>query len=128
MVTDGKQEKCIDISLAVEMLFMATVNAYDIAGNLIFKCGLGAESLSRVLFAISFAVIVAGDKDFLPALQKTRLIGKRVAVCSMRNGCSKLLVEPEANARDFDVIWMDDYLEQLVVPNKPLPVLSKGAC
>lgn len=41
--TDGRQEKCVDISLAVEMLYMATVvGAYDMA------------------------VIVTGDKDFLP--------------------------------------------------------------
>ena len=32
-VTQGHAEKCVDISLAVEMLFMATVpDAYDIAG------------------------------------------------------------------------------------------------
>ena len=34
LVTAGHQEKCVDISLAVEMLFMATVpDAYDIAGK-----------------------------------------------------------------------------------------------
>jgi hypothetical protein len=33
LVTEGHQEKCVDISLAVEMLFMATIpDAYDIAG------------------------------------------------------------------------------------------------
>ena len=35
LVTSGHQEKCVDISLAVEMLFMATVpDAYDVAGML----------------------------------------------------------------------------------------------
>ena len=44
----------MDISLAVEMLYMATVpDAYDVA------------------------VIITGDKDFMPAMQKTRLTGKR---------------------------------------------------
>ena len=48
----GQQEKCVDISLAVEMLYMATVpDAYDVA------------------------VIITGDKDFMPAMQKTRLTG-----------------------------------------------------
>jgi uncharacterized LabA/DUF88 family protein len=47
------QEKCVDISLAVEMLYMATVpDAYDVA------------------------VIITGDKDFMPAMQKTRLTGR----------------------------------------------------
>lgn len=33
LVTQGTAEKCVDISLAVEMLFLATVpDAYDIAG------------------------------------------------------------------------------------------------
>ncbi len=45
-------EKCVDISLAVEMLYLATVpNAYEIA------------------------CIITGDKDFIPVLQKTRLLG-----------------------------------------------------
>ena len=36
-VTQGHAEKCVDISLAVEMLFMATVpDAYDIAGMYIY--------------------------------------------------------------------------------------------
>ena len=42
----------MDISLAVEMLYMATVpDAYDVA------------------------VIITGGKDFMPAMQKTRLTG-----------------------------------------------------
>jgi uncharacterized LabA/DUF88 family protein len=42
-VTAQLQEKCVDISLAVEMLSLATVpDAYDIA------------------------VIITGDKDFIP--------------------------------------------------------------
>ena len=61
----GGQEKCVDISLAVDMLHYATVpNAYDVA------------------------VLVSGDRDFIPALVRTRQKGKRVAVCSMRNSVS----------------------------------------
>jgi hypothetical protein len=34
LVTMGLTEKCVDISLAVEMLFMATIpDAYDIGGR-----------------------------------------------------------------------------------------------
>jgi hypothetical protein len=38
LTTSGDKEKCVDISLAVEMLFMATVpDAYDIAGRRYFS-------------------------------------------------------------------------------------------
>ena len=48
----------MDISLAVEMLYLATVpDAYDVA------------------------VIITGDKDFMPAMQKTRLTGKLFIFC-----------------------------------------------
>ena len=70
-VTTGLQEKCIDISLAVEMMHYATVpNAYDVA------------------------ILVSGDKDFIPALARIRQKGKRVALCSMHNCCSRDLVDP----------------------------------
>lgn len=83
----------MDIALAVEMLYMATIpGAFDIA------------------------VIVTGDKDFMPALEKTRLLGKRVAICSMRNGCNGDLIRIENRIRDFEMIWLDDYLDELIVP------------
>ena len=48
----------MDISLAVEMLYLATVpDAYDVA------------------------VIITGDKDFMPAMQKTRLTGMLFISC-----------------------------------------------
>jgi uncharacterized LabA/DUF88 family protein len=93
LVTAGLQEKCVDISLAVEMLYLATVPyAYDIA------------------------IIVTGDKDFMPAMEKTRLKGKRVAVCSMRNSCNRDLARPDQMIRDFDVIWLDDYIDDIFKP------------
>ena len=47
-------EKCVDIAVASEMLYMTTVpDAYDIG------------------------IIVTGDKDFLPLLEKVRLRAKR---------------------------------------------------
>jgi hypothetical protein len=91
-VTAGNQEKCVDISLAVEMMYMATVpDAYDVA------------------------VIITGDKDFIPAMQKTRLLGKRVVLCSMRNSCNREMLRPEHMIRDFDPVWLDDFIEDLVV-------------
>lgn len=84
-------EKCVDISLACEMLYLATVpETYDIA------------------------VILTGDKDFIPALQKTRMKAKRVAICSMQNSCNRDLIKPENHVRDFDVIWLENYMDVLI--------------
>lgn len=93
LLTEGAKEKCVDIALAVEMLYMATVpDGFDIA------------------------VIITGDKDFIPALQKTRMKGKRVAVCSIRNSCNRDLTHSDDKIKDFDNIWLDDHLDMLIVP------------
>ena len=92
----GGQEKCVDIALAVDMMHYATVpNAFDIG------------------------VLISGDRDFIPALVRTRQKGKRVAVCSMRNSASTDYEDPEANIKDFGVLWLDDHLDDLVVPIPP---------
>eukprot|EP00965_Chrysotila_dentata_P042139 1397951-Pleurochrysis_carterae.AAC.6 len=89
----GSQEKCVDIALAVDMLHYATTpDAFDVA------------------------VLVSGDADFLPALVRTRQKGKRVAVCSMRNSAAADFESPDCQIKDFDVIWLDDHLPQLVSP------------
>ena len=91
--TEGHQEKCVDISLAVEMMHYAGMDgAYDIA------------------------VLLSGDKDFMPALSRVRYRGKQVALCSMRNCCSRDLTDPSAHVRDFEPIWLDDYLDFLIAP------------
>ncbi len=91
--TQGVGEKCIDISLAVEMMHYAAVpGAYDCA------------------------VLVSGDKDFMPAMSRIRQVGKRVALVSMRNCCSRDMVRPSAHVRDFDPIWLDDFLDEIVLP------------
>jgi uncharacterized LabA/DUF88 family protein len=90
METVGKSEKCIDIQLAVEMLHFATVtNAYDIA------------------------VLLSGDKDFMPAMVRTRQKGRKVAVVSMRTGCNRALTE-SPNIKDYDPVWIEDYLDDLI--------------
>ena len=92
----GGQEKCVDIALAVDMMHYATVpNAFDVA------------------------VLVSGDRDFVPALVRTRQKGKRVAVCSMRSSASHDYVDPAANIKDFSVLWLDDHLDKLVAPVHP---------
>lgn len=85
-------EKCVDISLAVEMLHYATVpNAYDVA------------------------ILLSGDKDFIPAMVRTRQKGKKVGVVSMRTGCNRALYE-KPHVKDYDVVWIDDFLDKLLIP------------
>jgi uncharacterized LabA/DUF88 family protein len=91
----GAAEKCVDIQLAVEMLHYATeADAYDVA------------------------VILTGDRDFEPAMFRTRQKGKRVALASMRPGCNKSLWGAANHLRDYDVVWLDDRdnLDQLMEP------------
>ena len=106
----GGQEKCVDISLAVDMLHYATLpQAFDVA------------------------VLVSGDRDFMPALLRTRERGKRVAVCSMRNSASLELSDPNAHVKDFDMLWLDDHLDRFIAPVHPQgskaispPLASRG--
>ncbi|KAL7579745.1 hypothetical protein ACA910_021887 [Epithemia clementina (nom. ined.)] len=92
METVGKSEKCVDIQLAVEMLHYATVpDAFDIA------------------------IILTGDKDFLPAMARTRQKGRRVALVSMRDGCNRAL-KVTNGIKDFDIVWLEDHIDKLVVP------------
>ena len=54
--TAGEREKCVDIALAVEMMHYATTpGAYEVA------------------------VLVTGDKDFMPAMARTRQVIKKAA-------------------------------------------------
>jgi uncharacterized LabA/DUF88 family protein len=100
METVGKAEKCVDIQLAVEMLHYATVpDAYDVA------------------------LLLSGDKDFMPALVRTRQKGRRVGIVSMRRGCNRALFE-SPNVKDYNVIWIEDYLDKLI-KRKPANQLCK---
>eukprot|EP00579_Thalassiosira_antarctica_P018449 CAMPEP_0201936492 /NCGR_PEP_ID=MMETSP0903-20130614/37617_1 /ASSEMBLY_ACC=CAM_ASM_000552 /TAXON_ID=420261 /ORGANISM="Thalassiosira antarctica, Strain CCMP982" /LENGTH=806 /DNA_ID=CAMNT_0048477197 /DNA_START=281 /DNA_END=2701 /DNA_ORIENTATION=+ len=95
MQTVGQGEKCVDIQLAVEMLHYATVpNAYDVA------------------------ILLSGDKDFVPALVRTRQKGKQVCISSMRAGCNRVLYE-SPHIRDYDVVWLENCLDELIIPIPP---------
>ena len=92
MEATGEAEKCVDIQLATEILHYATVpKAYDIA------------------------ILLSGDKDFLPALIRTRQKGKRVAIVASQVGCNQAFFDTP-NIKDFDMIFWDDYLDRLVKP------------
>ena len=57
----------------------------------------------------------SGDKDFVPALVRTRQKGKQVCISSMRAGCNRVLYE-SPHIRDFDVVWLENCLDDLIVP------------
>ncbi len=86
------KEKCVDISLATAMMYYAAIpNAYDIG------------------------IAVIGDRDFTPALQSVRRLGKRVSIASIKGSCSPEFADPrdEARVKDFDIVWLDDLLHRL---------------
>lgn len=91
------KEKCVDIALASKMLYFAAMpNAYDVA------------------------ITVIGDKDYIPALQYTRNLGKRVAIASINGSCAdeyKDYHDP-FRVKDFDVIWINDQLDKLKIEEK----------
>jgi len=101
------EEKCVDIALASSMLYFAALPyVYDIA------------------------VLVGGDRDFVPVLQKVRQLGKRVVIASIHGSCAFELLDSKnmKGVRDFDVIWLDELqneisissLEKLVECHSPL--------
>ncbi len=86
------EEKCVNISLASNLLYNAGLdNSFDIA------------------------LCVIGDRDYKPVLLNARQLGKRVAVASIQEGCSPQLSSSsdEANLRDFDMIWLDDLIDDI---------------
>lgn len=107
--TIGHNEKCVDIQLAVDMLHFATVpDSYDVA------------------------LLLTGDKDFIPAMVRTRQKGRRVGLVSMKAYSTRAFYETP-NIKDYDPIWLDDYLDQFIKPranspqlrgNRPVPQLS----
>lgn len=86
------QEKCVDIALATSMLYFAAMpGTYDVA------------------------ICVLGDRDFIPALQHVRRLGKRVAIASIKGPCAPEYADPrdEARVKDFEIIWLEDLVGEL---------------
>jgi len=86
------KEKCVDVALATSLVYYATVpHAYDVA------------------------IVVIGDRDYTPALQQVRRLGKRVAVASIRGCCARELSDPvdRERVKDVDIIWLNDLAEVL---------------
>jgi hypothetical protein len=93
------KEKCVDVALASKMLYFAAMpNAYDIA------------------------IAVIGDKDFIPALQYTRNLGKRVAIVSIEGSCASEYKDDKDKhkVKDMDIIWITDLLKLLEVEKRQI--------
>lgn len=59
-------------------------------------------------------MLVTGDKDFMPAMSRTRQKGRRVCLCSMRNSCNQDLLRDDAHVMDFPPVWINEYLDDLI--------------
>jgi uncharacterized LabA/DUF88 family protein len=79
------KEKCVDIAVVANLFYYAS--EYDIA------------------------LVVTGDKDFLPAFDKLVQLGKRVVIVSFKQSCSAKLQQYEHP--NYRVIWIDDLASQL---------------
>jgi len=96
METVGKGEKCVDISLAVDMLHYATIPG-----------------------AMDVCILLTGDKDFIPACLRIRQKGVQMAIVSMKRGCNRAL-DTTPQMKDFDIIFLDQSISSLIVPKKTM--------
>jgi hypothetical protein len=78
------KEKCVDIAIATNLLYYK--DSYDIA------------------------ILITGDRDFLPAIDKARKLGKRVVIASFSDSCSRELYSSYS-----EIIFIDDFLDQMIL-------------
>ena len=64
------------------------------------------QSMFQVPDTYDIAVIITGDKDFIPALQKVRLKGRRTAIMSMKNSCNRELTRNDIFIKGMTVMMM----------------------
>lgn len=85
------KERTIDMALGINMLYLAAIDAYDIA------------------------IAVLGDADYQPALDRVRQLGKRVMIFTIGGSAAYEYLFPKLTTRfsDFPVVRFQDYLEEL---------------
>lgn len=86
------REKCVDIALASAMLYYAAIpSAYDVA------------------------IVIIGDRDYIPVLQRVRRLAKRVGIASIRGSCAAEYADPVDHARvkDLDIVWLNDMIPDI---------------
>lgn len=94
------KEKCVDIALSSALLYYAALP-----------------------YAYDGAIVVIGDRDYVPVLQYVRRLGKRVMIASVHGHCSPVYdqalepTDPE-RVRDVDTVFLDDIIEKIIVEVK----------
>jgi uncharacterized LabA/DUF88 family protein len=85
------KERTIDMALGVNMLYLAAIDAYDIA------------------------IAVLGDADYQPALERVRQFGKRILIFTIEGSAAYDYLFPRPNVRfsDFPVVRFQDNLREL---------------
>lgn len=65
--------------------------------------------------ALDVAVVVAGDRDHLPALRLLRRLGKRVVIASIKDACDREYTDPSALAGvvDAGIVWLNDIVPRI---------------
>ena len=79
------KEKYVDISVTSNLLYHAACNNYD------------------------EAVVITGDKDFIPALIKANWLNKGITIATFRNSCSYQL------AKMYNTIFIDDIIDRVIL-------------
>lgn len=51
-------------------------------------------------------------------MTRTRQRGKRVALAAFRRSCNRDLLDPKSHVRDFEPIFLDEYLDDLLVADQ----------
>lgn len=85
------KERTIDMALGINMLYLAAIDAYDIA------------------------IAVLGDADYKPALDRVRQLGKRIMIFTIGGSATYEYLYPKVTERysDFPVVRFQDHLEEL---------------
>lgn len=98
-------------------------NEREVVNQPSISAALTADLVYRAVAEEAFdvAILVAGSRDYIPALQRVREAGKQVVVASIWGSCAKEYTEAEAEEAviDFDAVWLDDL--HTVVEKKELP-------
>ena len=90
------KERTIDMALGINMLYLAAIDAYDIA------------------------IAVLGDADYQPALDRVRQLGKRVLIFTISGSAAYEYLFPKLTTRfsDYPVVRFQDYLEDLQLTHR----------
>jgi len=91
------KERTIDMALGVNMLYLAAIDAYDVA------------------------IAVLGDADYQPALERVRQLGKRILIFTIEGSAAYDYLYPRPNVRfsDFPAVRFQDNLRELRLTPKP---------